>query len=175
MPYIGQGVNPSLNPGVTPTFIFSPNGSATCNLRLSNSGNYPVYVGGANVSQFNGFPIPPGSRPVEIQNAGAIASGGALYAAAQVFASGPSVVTNSAVSGGVTSFTVTTTGLTANTLPFPVILGNSPGQEVVFCTALTGNTVLTLSQKTTYDHATGCTVATAVGQYSVLNVTSGVV
>ena len=70
MPNLPPGTDQSVNPAVTPTWVFSPLSNKVSTLRLTNTGPYTVWAGGANVSQFNGFPVPPGSKPLELQNVG---------------------------------------------------------------------------------------------------------
>lgn len=168
MPNLGPGVPQNLNPTVTPNWIFTPTPNAPATLRISNnSGNF-VYLGGSNVSQFNGFPLPPNSKPIEIQNVNIT---GSLYACSGVFQSGTAPVTNAALAAGVTTFTVTTTGLAAG----PAILGNGTAQEVVNIASVASSTVVTLSVATLMDHVTAATVATAVARPANITVYAGVV
>ena len=63
------GTGQSVVPAVTPTWAFTPPSAAvTATLRLYNTGRVPVYAGGSQVTQNSGLLIPPGSRPVEMQN-----------------------------------------------------------------------------------------------------------
>ena len=147
-------------------FTPTPNAAATC--RISNNGGYTVYIGGSNVSPFNGFALPPGCRPVELQNCPLT-----VWTCSNVFQSGVTKVTNAAaLPAGVTALSVTTSGLAVG----PAILGfGGTGQEVVNITTVTSNTALTLSTPTLYDHGASCTIATAVAQPSNITVTAGVV
>lgn len=170
MPNLGPGVPVSTVPTATPALVFTPTPNATASVRITNQGGVPVYLGGANVSQFNGLPLLAGNRPVDLQNINTN-----VYLAAGVSASGPAVVTTAtALPAGATAFTVTTTGLTANTTPFYAILGNGTGQEVIQITAITSNTVIT-SSATLYDHVVSVTVATAVSRAAPVVVQAGVV
>ena len=163
----------NLNPAVVPTWIFTPTPNAAATLRIVNNGGYTVYIGGSNVSPFNGFPVPPYCRPVEIQN---VNISGSLYACSQVYTTATSTtLTATAIPAGATSFTVTSTALTAATLPAALVLGNGTGQEVVSMTALTSNTIASLSTKTLYDHAASATVSTATVWPSNISVFAGVV
>src|ERR1700748_977282 len=95
---------PTYNPAVTPTWVFTPNTSAPATVQFINIGRYPVYVGGSQVTQNNGLPIPPGTtKPVRL-----IGVTSQLYAL--------SGVGNPVVAGTMSSFAVTG-GTTAITLP----------------------------------------------------------
>lgn len=169
MPNLGPGNDQHVNPAATPTWVFTPTPNAPSSVRFYNEGNVTVYVGQANVSPYNGLPIPPGNRPVEFQNALST-----LYACSSAVA-GASVTTLSAavVAAGASSFTVTTTaGFIAGS---SLILGNSgKGQEIVSVASTTA-TVVTLNGTTLYDHAASSTVSTAVVVPGQLRVTAGVV
>jgi hypothetical protein len=166
MPNLGPGVPLNYNPAVTPTQVYTPTPNAAATCRIINNGGSTVWVGGANVSKFNGLPLAPGNRPIELQNCPT-----AVYAAADVSASGAAAVTNAALAAGVTTFTVTTTGLAAG----PAILGNAGAQEVINIASVASSTVLTLSNATLQDHVTAATVATAVARVSNVTVFAGVV
>ena len=166
MPNLGPGVPNNVNPLVTPTWVFTPTPLAAATVRISNNSGNTVYIGGSNVSQFNGLPLPPGNRPVELQNCPFT-----LYTCSGVFGSGTAPVTNAALAAGVTTFTVTTTGLAAG----PAILGNGTAQEVVNIASIASSTVVTLSVATLMDHVTAATVATAVARPASITVTAGVV
>ena len=166
MPYFGPGIAVNTVPTVTPAVVFVPTPNAAATVRISNNGGNTAWLGGANVSKFNGFPLPPGCKPVELQNCPFT-----VYAASDVFAAGASAVTNAALAAGVSTFTVTTTGLAAG----PAILGNAGAQEVINIASIASSTVLTLSNATLQDHVTAATVATAVARATNLTVQAGVV
>lgn len=165
MPNLGPGVPQNLNPAITPTWVFTPTPNAPATVRISNNSGNIVYVGGSNVSQFNGLPIPPNSRPIELQNIT-----GQLYAASQVFAAGTVVTVPLAIAAGATSLTAASSTLATG----PFIFGNSTGQEVVFGT-ISSNSVVTFANATLYDHAAGSTLATAIARPANITVTAGVV
>src|SRR5215472_4148965 len=66
MPNFPPGTGNLVNPGVTPTWAFTPNTYATNTIRVLNTGRNVVYVGGSQVTQNNGLPVLPGGRPLEI-------------------------------------------------------------------------------------------------------------
>lgn len=170
MPNLGPGIAVSTVPTAQPTLVYTPTPSVQGpSIRITNNGGVPVYLGQSNVSQYNGLPLYPGNRPVELQNCPVN-----VYVSGGAFASGPSVVTNAtAFAAGATSFTVTTTGLTANTTPFTVILGSGTGQELVSITSISSSTVITCSA-TLQDHVGGVTVATAVVRTANVTASAGV-
>lgn len=165
MPNLGPGIPQNLTPAVTPTWVFTPTPGVTASVRISNNGGNTVYLGGPNVSPFNGLPLPPGCRPVELQNCPFT-----VYTCAGVSGQGTTKVVNAnALPAGTTTFTVTTTGLVAG----PLILGNLGSQEVVNIASIASSTVITLSNATLYDHTVSATVQTAVAQSSSLTVSAG--
>src|SRR5580698_2114842 len=68
MPTLPPGTANYANLTFTPTWIFTPNTSASNNVRLWNNGSNIVYVGQSNVTQGTGLPIPPGGKPIELSN-----------------------------------------------------------------------------------------------------------
>lgn len=172
MPYLGPGVpaNASVTPIPTLVFTPTPNAAATC--RLSNPGSATVYVGGANVSPVNGFPIPPGNRPVELNNVGV--SLYACSAVASVNSSGHATL-SALNAAGSTLFTVATAAPTAGTY---VQLGSGTSLEYLFVSSFTGAGTpwtVTTSTASLYDHISGSTMATVVAVPGPLNVSAGVV
>ena len=167
MPYLGPGIPINTVSTVQPSVVFTPTPGAAATVRISNNGNSTVYLGGANVSPFNGFPLPVGCRPIELQNCPFT-----VYTCANVFGTGATKVVNAnALPAGTTTFTVTTSGLAAG----PLILGNVGSQEVVNIASVASSTVITLSNATLYDHVASATVQTAVLQSSGITVSAGVV
>lgn len=167
MPYFGPGIAVSTVSTVTPTVVFTPTPNAAATVRIANNGSYTAYFGGPNVSPFNGFPLPPGCRPIELQNCPFT-----VYTCANAFGTGATKVVNAnALPAGTTSFTVTTSGLAAG----PLLLGNVGSQEVVNIASVASSTVITLSNATLYDHVASATVQTAVLQPVSITVQAGVV
>ena len=68
MPSFPPGSDQHVNLGVTPTWIFTPNTSAANTVRLVNEGSNTCFVGQADVTPFNGIPVPPGGKPVVLSN-----------------------------------------------------------------------------------------------------------
>lgn len=168
MPFLGAGVDQHVNPAVTPTWIFTPTPNAPATVRLDNEGTNTVYVGQANVSPFNGFPLPPNSKPFQMQGVTTT-----LYACSGVIAGTGTSTLNGAVAAGSTVLTLVTAA--SFVVGSTAIIGNSgKGQEVATVTGTTA-TALTLSTATLYDHATGVTVSTATVVPTQLRVTAGVV
>jgi len=169
MPNLGAGVDQVVNPTTIPNWVFTPTPNAPSTVRFFNLGSNVVWVGQSNVSPYNGFPIYPGNRPVEFQNAAST-----LYACSNVV---PGTVSNTltavALSAGATSFTLgTTSGMPAGTT---LIIGNTgKGQELAVVAGTTA-TAVTVSTGLLYDHAASVTVSTAVVQQGSLRVTAGVV
>lgn len=58
-------------PNVYATWVFTPTPSVTGpSVSVFNNGTNVVYLGGAGVNQADGFPLPPGNRPLRLQNIG---------------------------------------------------------------------------------------------------------
>lgn len=166
------GTDQSVNPAVTPTWVFIPVSKQNTTLRLTNTGNYTVWAGGVNVSQFNGFPIPPGSKPVELQNVGYT-----VYTCSNVTLTATGyTLAASALPAGSTAFT-TSASVSTISAGSVVVLGASGSQEVVSVNATGGatTTTFTLATATLYDHVASSPATLATAQYGQVRVSAGVV
>lgn len=174
MPNFGPGVDQHINTIVTPTWVFSPTPNVVGpSVRLYNEGTQIVYVGGANVSPFNGLPLPPNSRPLEIQN-----MTGTVYTCSNISVTGTGYTAAAgALNAGSTAITlsgsVTTLGVGS-----VLVLGAAPSQEVVQIanvTATSGSVIsFTLATATLYDHKTAMPMTLATSVPGQLRVTAGV-
>lgn len=172
MPNFPPGTPNNVSVTPVPLQVFTPTPGVQASCRLYNPGPGTAYVGGANVSPSNGLPIPPGNRPVELQNINVN-----LYACS---GNNGQAATNGTLTGaapaGVTLLTVATAAVTANTY---IRVGNGTGTEYLYVASVTGSSTpwtATTSSATLYDHATGVTVATGVIAASTpLSVQAGVV
>jgi hypothetical protein len=168
---LGPGVPANTSVTPIPTLVFTPTPSVPATCRFYNSGSSVVYIGGANVSPVNGFPILPGNRPVELQNVNVN-----LYACsgvAQVNTSGHATL-SALNAAGSTTFTVATAAPTASTY---VQLGSGTSLEYLFVSSFTGSGTpwtVTTSTASLYDHISGSTMATVVATPNPLNVSAGV-
>lgn len=172
MPSFPPGTDQSLNPAVTPTWVFSPVPNVVNTLRLANIGRNTVWVGGVNVSQFNGIPLPAGSRPVEIQNIG-----NTVYTCSGVTPTSTGyTLAASALPAGSTAFT-TSASVATIVAGSVVLLGAGGSQEVVVVSATGGSTTttFTLSTATLYDHVASSPATLATAAYGQVRVTAGVV
>ncbi len=172
MPNLGPGVDQSVNPAVTPTWVFSPVTGQNTTLRLYNTGSSTVWAGGVNVSQFNGFPIPPGSRPLQLENVNAT-----VYTCANVVPTATGyTLAASALPAGSSAFTVSASVSTI-TAGSVVILGAGGSTEVVSVKSTGGvtTTTFTLNTSTLYDHVASSPATLATAQYGQVRVTAGVV
>lgn len=170
---LGPGVPQSVSPGVTPTWIFSPNPSASSTVRLQNFGQWPVYVGGLGVSQPDALAIPPGNRPVEL--AGVTQT---LYAISGVtIGAAAGTMSASAVTAGTTAVTLASTvptGLAAGTT---IVIGNTAGTgwEAQLVATTSASSQLTFASPLTNDHVASSVVFLATPQYGQLRINAGVV
>jgi hypothetical protein len=170
MPNLGAGVDQHVNTNPVPTWVFTPNPVGGAAVRLYNEGSQVVYIGGANVSPYNGLPLYPGSRPLELQNANST-----VYSCSNVTGLTSVATLSAALNAGVSAFT-TASSIATIANGATIVLGPSgAGQEVVTVTGSTGGTAYTVSTATLYDHKTGGAVYTAVSTPGQLRVTAGVV
>ena len=169
VPNLPPGTPNTVNPAVTPTWVFTANPSAANYVRILNTGRYPVYVGGLGCAQVNGFPVPPGGRPVEVPVNGTLYASSALVVGSSVStlnagytAGTTSIVTGSSVTTSAGSVLVI--GTTVNT-----------GWEPVVVSAISASgTTVTTSSGLLMDHASGQIVYAATAQYGQVQVQAGV-
>lgn len=170
MPNFPPGSDQHVNVGVTPTWIFTANTSATNILRLVNEGRNVLYVGQSSVTPLNGLPVYPGGKPVEF------AGVSTLYAVSAVATSSSVGTLAAALPAGSTAFTVgtsTATIVAGNT----VMIGTGSSAEPVSVTATGGatTTTFTIATGTLYDHANASPVSAATSLLGQLRVSQGVV
>jgi hypothetical protein len=148
VPYLGAGVDQTVTPAVTPTWVFTPTAKVTNTLRILNQGNSTIWLGGANVSPFNGFALLPGSRPLELQNAGKTVY---LCSDITIGATGSALSTAPVAAGG-SSFTVASSvaGYVAGA---SFVLGASGSQEVLTIKSVSADgTTIATTTNSLYDH-----------------------
>jgi hypothetical protein len=167
------GTPQSVNPAVTPTWVFTPTPNAPATVRLSNTGRYPVYVGGSQVTQNNGILIPPGSKPVEMQNVTQT-----LYALSPV--QSPVIaatMSSSAVTVGTTAITLTAAVPAALAAGATIIVGSTVGTgwEAQVVNSTTASSQITFANPLVQDHVGSGVIYTATPQYGQVGVTAGVV
>lgn len=165
------GTGQSVVPAVTPTWIFTPNTSATNTIRVWNTGQYPVFVGGLGCSQPNGFPVPPGSRPLELQNVTAT-----LYATSNVTVGASVSTLNAGYTAGTTSI-VTGSSVTTSAGSVLVVGStvNTGWEAVVVNTVSASGTTVGTSAGLLMDHASGQVVYAATAQIGRIQVSAGIV
>ena len=162
-----------VNPAVTPTWAFTPPPNVPATIRITNNGRTPVYVGGSQVTQNNGILVPPGSRPIELQNFTQT-----LYALSPV--ASPVVaatMSSSAVTVGTTAITLTTTVPTALAAGTVIIVGSTVGTgwEAQVVNSTTASSQITFANPLVQDHAGSGVIYTATAQYGQAVITAGVV
>ena len=176
MPNLPPGSPNVVNPAVTPTWAFTaPSASVISTISIINTGRTPVYVGGSQVTQNNGMLIPPGSKPVEMQNFTPT-----LYALSPV-------VAGSAVAAGTMSASSVTVGTTAITLTTAVpaslaagttiIVGSTVGTgwEAQVVNSTTASSQITFANPLVQDHVASGVIYTATAQIGQIRVIAGVV
>ena len=174
MPYFGAGVDQQVSVPANITWIFTPTPSVpSASIRLYNqSQSANVYVG-KNPTPATGMPIPPGNRPIEIQNMNVT-----LYASTD-YTKGAVQFTLSAAA--VTAGTSTLTGAAAvptslaSGATFVLGSGVSSGQEICVVASTAANSTITLVNATLFDHTASTQLFAATWTTVPLRVTAGVV
>lgn len=175
MPTLPPGSPASVNPAVTPTWIFTPSAYGPATIRVTNTGRYPVYVGGSQVTQNSGIPVPPGGKGLEL-----IGLTGSLYALSPVVpASAAGTMSSSAVTVGTTAITLTTTVPTALAAGTTVLIGYSTaatatGWEAQVVASTTASSAITFASPLVQDHAGSGVIWTATPQPAQVSVIAGV-
>ena len=171
MPYLGAGVDQHVNTAPVPTWVFTPNPVGGASVRLYNEGTQLVYVGGVNVSPYNGLPLWPGSRPVEIQNAN-----GTIYTCSNVnLTTTVMTAASSALAAGASSLSTTAvvaSGFAAGTV---FVLGAGNAKDVLVVASTAANSTITFTTNTLYDHVGSSLLTAATSIPGQLRVTAGVV
>lgn len=168
MPNLGAGVDQHVNLAATPTWVFTPTPNAPATIRLFNEGRNTVFVGQANVSPSNGFPLPPNGK-IDVANVTQTVYGCSICQGA---AAGATTLTAAPTTAGTTSFTVSSAAGFANGATLLVGAGSSA--DVVAVTGLAG-AVVTSGTPLLYDHALSSPVTVATLSIGQLRVTAGVV
>ena len=162
---------PTYNPGVTPQWVFTPNASAQANVAFVNNGRNTVYVGGSQVTQNTGLPVPPGGKRVEL-----IGVTGALYALSGVTGlAAAGTMSSSAVTAGTTAITLTTTVPTALAAGTVIAVGSTLGSwESQVVATTTSSSQITFANALVQDHAGSLIIYTATAAYGQVKVERGV-
>jgi hypothetical protein len=173
MAYYGPGVDQTLNPTPVPQQVFTPVAGLANTLRLYNQGSSPVFIGGANVSPFNGLPVYPGNRPVEFSNMGST-----IYTCSNVQAvTVASGTITSASTAGQNSFvaaaSVPTSGFSVGQT---FVIGKAGSQEVLTVNTVSASfTTIGTTTNAVYAHEATAPLFTVTVFPSQLRVTAGIV
>lgn len=170
---LGPGVPNNVNLSFTPTWLFTPNSSAASNVRLVNNGRNTVYVGQANVTTGTGFPIPPGSRPVELTS---ILT--PLYAISAVQIGAVLGTITTTATAGTTVLQMSTIASTALTVGQALIIQSTAftsNLEVVSVASTTSTANFTLSTAAVFAHDTTNLVYACTPSYGQLAVFAGTI
>jgi hypothetical protein len=162
-----------VNPAVTPTWIFTPSTYGPPTIRITNTGRTAVYVGGSQVTQNNGTPVPPGGKGLEL-----IGNTGTLYAVSPVI--NPVIaatMTSTAVTVGTTAITLATTVPTALAAGTTIIVGSTAGTgwEAQVVNSTTASSQITFANPLVQDHVGSGVIYTATAQVGQVGVIAGVV
>jgi hypothetical protein len=169
------GTGQSVVPAVTPTWAFTPPSSVTATLRLYNTGRTPVYAGGSQVTQNNGLLIPPGSRPVEMQNVTQTVYVLSPIVAGSAVAAG--TMASTALTVGTTAITLTTTVPTSLAAGTTIIVGSTVGTgwEAQVVNSTTASSQITFANPLVQDHVGSGVIYTATSLIGQVSVIAGVV
>jgi hypothetical protein len=170
------GTGQSVNPAVTPTWVFTPPTSGPATLRVTNTGRYPVYVGGSQLTQNNSLAVPPGGKGIEL-----VGVTQTVYALSGVMpGSASGTMSSSAVTVGTTAITLTAAVPAALAAGTTVLIGYSTvpsalGWEAQVVASTTASSQITFANPLVQDHAGSGVIYTATAQYGQVGVTAGVV
>jgi hypothetical protein len=172
VPTFPPGTPQSVNPAVTPTWIFTPSTYGPAAVKITNTGRYPVYVGGSQVTQNNGLLVPPGGKGVEM-----IGVTQTIYALSPV--TGPVIagtMSASAVTVGTTAITLAATVPTALAAGTTIIVGSTAGTgwEAQVVNSTTASSQITFANPLVQDHAGSGVIYTATAQQAQVAVIAGV-
>ena len=176
MPTLPPGTGQSVNPAVTPTWAFTPpSASVTATIRLFNTGRTPVYAGGSQVTQNNGLLIPPGSKPVEMQNITQTVYVLSPIVASSVVAAG--TMSASSVTVGTTAITLTTAVPASLAAGTTIVVGSTAGAgwEAQVVNSTTASSQITFANPLVQDHVASGVIYTATAQLGQVSVIGGVV
>jgi hypothetical protein len=158
-PNLPPGTGNLVNPAVTPTWAFTPNTSATATVRIVNTGRNTVYVGGPQVTQNNGMPVPANSKPVELIGVTStlycLSGVGGLAVAATMSSSGVTV--------GSTAITLSTTVPTSLAAGTTIVVGSTAGTgwEAQVVNSTTASSQITFANPLVQDHVGSGVIYTA--------------
>jgi hypothetical protein len=173
MPNLGAGVDQSVNPAVTPTWIFTPTPNVTPTVQIVNTGRNPAYIGTSGLDQPGGFQLLPGSHPLRLQNVQAT-----LYAISGVSVGAASgTMSASAVAAGSTAITLTTAVPASLAAGTTIVVGSTAntGWEAQVVATTTATSQLTFANALVNDHVNGSVVYVATANPAQLRVTAGAV
>lgn len=172
-PSFPPGTQQSVNPAVTPTWIFTPSTYGPPTIRVTNTGRTTVYVGGSQVTQNNGIAVPAGGKGIEL-----IGNTGTLYAVSPVLVgSAAGTMSSSAVTVGTTAITLTTTVPTSLAAGTTIIVGSTAGTgwEAQVVNSTTASSQITFANPLVQDHAGSGVIYTATAQQGQIGIIAGVV
>jgi len=173
VPSFPPGTDQSVNPAVTPTWVFTPNTSAAATVRIANTSRNTVWIGQSQVTQNNGLPVPPNSKPVEL-----IGVTQTLYALSGVGnPAAAGTMSSSAVTVGTTAITLTTTVPTSLAAGTTIIVGSTAGTgwEAQVVNSTTASSQITFANPLVQDHVGSGVIYTATALPGQVRVTAGVV
>lgn len=173
MPNFGPGIDQTVTPSAVPQLVFTPVAGLANTLRLYNQGSAAVFVGGVNVSPFNGLPVYPGNRPVEFSNMGST-----IYSCANVQAvTAASGTITSASTAGQSSFVAAASVPTSGfSIGQTFIIGKAGAQEVLTIGTVSASfTTIGTTTNAVYAHEAAAPLFTATVFPSQLRVTAGIV
>jgi len=173
VPNFPPGAPSSVNPAVTPTWVFTPSTYGPSTIRVTNLSRNTVWVGGSQVTQNNGIPVPPGGKGLEL-----IGVTSTLYAVSGV--STPVIaatMSSSAVTVGTTAITLTAAVPAALAAGATIIVGSTVGTgwEAQVVNSTTASSQITFANPLVQDHVGSGVIYTATAAPGQLSVVPGVV
>jgi hypothetical protein len=149
-----------------PAFVFQPITGHKATVTLTNTGQYTVYYGQNNVSQFNGTSLSPRqtvkvaytTTATYVSGQTAVLPDNTNHSGVNPFA--PYTMSSTALAAGSTVVTLSAAATVSTQLYY--ILGSAGAFEIVQATNGFTGTTFTANTTTVYDHAGSVTVATAI-------------
>ena len=166
----------------TPTEIYNPTFPVTgiaASVTITNTGSNLVYVGGSEVTQETGMPLPPGSKPLKIVNAiNPLYAVESVTLGAAIATTATATLPTNRMAPGLSSIPTTTTGAVTGLVPGTTFaIGNTVNSSnLEFATVASSVATTVVTATIAYPHIGGEAIySTTLPVYgSVVTVSPGV-
>jgi len=178
VPNYPPGTPNVVSPAVTPTWCFTPTPNvAGPSIRIYNPGRNTVYIGGPQMTQNNSLPIPPGNKPIELQNCP-----NTVYCLSGVTIGAQAATASaSSLTVGTTAITLTTTVPTSLAAGTTIVVGNTTGTgniglgwEAQVVNSTTASSQITFANPLVQDHVASVPIFLATANGAQVIISAGV-